>query len=59
MKPARPSLSPRTPDPFTHSKLPDIEVEEDFKRIGERNKLIGNDLDQIGAGVARLKGHGQ
>ncbi|KAI8590743.1 hypothetical protein BDZ88DRAFT_446240 [Geranomyces variabilis] len=43
------------PDPFTHSELPDIDVEEDFKRIGERNKLIDNDLDQIGAGVARLK----
>ncbi|KAI8921909.1 hypothetical protein DFJ77DRAFT_3346 [Powellomyces hirtus] len=46
---------PEQPDPFTHSELADIDVEEDFKRIGERNKLIDNDLDQIGAGVARLK----
>ncbi|KAI8818903.1 uncharacterized protein EV422DRAFT_535864 [Fimicolochytrium jonesii] len=43
------------PDPFTNTDLPDIDVEEDFKRIGERNKLIDNDLDQIGAGVAKLK----
>ncbi|KAJ3189333.1 hypothetical protein HDU85_002962 [Gaertneriomyces sp. JEL0708] len=43
------------PDPFLNSELPDIDVEEDLKRIGERNKLIDQDLDEIGAGVARLK----
>ncbi|KAI9100378.1 hypothetical protein DFS34DRAFT_578611 [Phlyctochytrium arcticum] len=42
------------PDPFA-SELPDIDVEDDLKRIGERNKQIDQDLDDIGAGVARLK----
>lgn len=51
-----PSSDPDAPpDPFTNSELPDIDVEEDMKRIGERNKMIDQDLDEIGAGVAKLK----
>ncbi|KAJ3331278.1 hypothetical protein HDU76_003613 [Blyttiomyces sp. JEL0837] len=42
-------------DPFMNSALPDIDVEEDFKNINERNQQIDEDLDQIGAGVAKLK----
>ncbi|KAL2911437.1 hypothetical protein HK105_209088 [Polyrhizophydium stewartii] len=51
-------------DPFMHSELPDIDVEEDLKAIKNRNKDIleadenvnqDQDLDAIGTGVARLK----
>ncbi|RKO99199.1 hypothetical protein CXG81DRAFT_14834 [Caulochytrium protostelioides] len=35
--------------------LPDIDVEEDFKRLNEGNKQIDATLDQIGNGVAQLK----
>ncbi|KAJ3294387.1 hypothetical protein HK104_003634 [Borealophlyctis nickersoniae] len=44
------------PDPFMNSELPDIDVEEDFKIIDERNKNIDDDLDHIGIAVANLKG---
>ncbi|KAI9330383.1 hypothetical protein DFJ73DRAFT_858936 [Zopfochytrium polystomum] len=46
--------SPSGADPF-ESGLPDIDVEEDFKAINERNRAIDEDLEVIGAGVARLK----
>ncbi|KAI8855202.1 hypothetical protein BC829DRAFT_378340 [Chytridium lagenaria] len=42
-------------NPFTTTELPDIDVEEDFKNINERNKAIDEDLEEIGAGVAKLK----
>ncbi|KAJ8331471.1 hypothetical protein QVD99_001739 [Batrachochytrium dendrobatidis] len=42
-------------DPFTHSDLPDIDVEEDLKAIKNRNKDINQDLENIGVGVAKLK----
>lgn len=49
------ATSPRADDPFTHSDLPDIDVEEDFKAIKNRNKEIDQDMDDLGAGVSKLK----
>ena len=46
---------PGEEDPFTHTDLPDIDVEEDLKNIRNKNKEIDQDLDDLGAGVARLK----
>ncbi|KAJ3391206.1 hypothetical protein HDU92_009161 [Lobulomyces angularis] len=43
-----------TDDPFV-SKLPEIDVEEDFKLMNEKNKLIDKDLEDIGFGVQKLK----
>ncbi|KAI8802928.1 hypothetical protein BJ742DRAFT_910132 [Cladochytrium replicatum] len=42
-------------DPYMKSELPDIDVEEDLKNIGEKNKLIDDELHQIGIGVSKLK----
>ncbi|KAJ3122229.1 WD repeat-containing protein 34 [Nowakowskiella sp. JEL0407] len=42
-------------DPFTKSELPDIDVQEDLKKIEERNKNIDNELEQISIGVGKLK----
>eukprot|EP00842_Homolaphlyctis_polyrhiza_P001101 jgi/Hompol1/1992/HPOL_002113-RA len=42
-------------DPFTHSDLPDIDVEEDMKAIRARNKDIDKDIENLGVGVLRLK----
>ncbi|KAJ3220261.1 hypothetical protein HDU67_003276 [Dinochytrium kinnereticum] len=50
------SAAPQQSDnPFTTTELPDIDVEEDFKNINERNKAIDEDLEEIGAGVQKLK----
>ncbi|KAJ3197040.1 hypothetical protein HK101_006503 [Irineochytrium annulatum] len=47
---------PQNPDdPYTQTDLPDIDVEEDFKAINEKNKAIDEDLEHIGAGVKKLK----
>ncbi|KAJ3283571.1 hypothetical protein HDU79_008954 [Rhizoclosmatium sp. JEL0117] len=42
-------------DPFNNTNLPDIDVEEDFKKMNEKNKAIDEDLEVIGAGVQKLK----
>ncbi|KAJ3043709.1 hypothetical protein HDV00_004482 [Rhizophlyctis rosea] len=42
-------------DPFTHSELPDIDVEDDLRKIADRNAEIDKDLDAIGIGVTHLK----
>ncbi|KAJ3064334.1 hypothetical protein HDU98_012234 [Podochytrium sp. JEL0797] len=42
-------------DPFNNTELPDIDVEEDFKRINEKNQAIDQDLEEIGQGVQKLK----
>ncbi|KAJ1562025.1 hypothetical protein HK096_002395 [Nowakowskiella sp. JEL0078] len=42
-------------DSFMKSELPDIDVEEDLKKIDERNKLMDDELKDIGLGVGRLK----
>ncbi|KAJ3379180.1 hypothetical protein HDU84_006979 [Entophlyctis sp. JEL0112] len=41
-------------DPFS-SELPDIDVEDDFKHMNEKNKAIDADLEVIGQGVQKLK----
>ncbi|ORY50794.1 hypothetical protein BCR33DRAFT_734003 [Rhizoclosmatium globosum] len=41
--------------PFNNTNLPDIDVEEDFKKMNEKNKAIDEDLEVIGAGVQKLK----
>lgn len=42
------------PDPFA-TELRDIDVEEDFKEMNQRNEIIDQDLKDIGTGVTRLK----
>ncbi|KAJ3222404.1 hypothetical protein HDU78_011762, partial [Chytriomyces hyalinus] len=42
-------------DPFNETELPDIDVEEDFKNMNEKNKMIDQDLEEIGQGVQKLK----
>ncbi|KAJ3021661.1 UNVERIFIED_CONTAM: hypothetical protein HDU68_009524 [Siphonaria sp. JEL0065] len=42
-------------DPFNNTELPDIDVEENFKRMNEKNKAIDEDLEVIGQGVQKLK----
>ncbi|KAI8913441.1 hypothetical protein EDD86DRAFT_268925 [Gorgonomyces haynaldii] len=42
-------------DPFIHTDLPDIDVEEDLKAIRNKNAEIDQDLDELGNGVARLR----
>lgn len=42
-------------DIFTHTDLPDIDVEEDFKIINNKNQDIDNDLEYISKGVQDLK----
>ncbi|KAJ3109255.1 hypothetical protein HDU97_007749 [Phlyctochytrium planicorne] len=49
------SAGPQSDNPFTTTELPDIDVEEDFKNINEKNKAIDDDLEEIGAGVQKLK----
>ncbi|KAJ3049467.1 hypothetical protein HK097_009546 [Rhizophlyctis rosea] len=43
------------PDPFTNTELPDIDVEDDLRKIADRNAEIDKDLDAIGIGVTHLK----
>ncbi|KAJ3092779.1 hypothetical protein HK102_003042 [Quaeritorhiza haematococci] len=42
-------------DPFLNSNLPDIDVDEDFEKLNERNKMIDQDLEDIEHGVKKLK----
>lgn len=42
------------PDPF-QSNLPEIDVEEDFKQMNERNQIIDKELEDISVGVSKLK----
>ncbi len=41
-------------DAFT-SELPDIDAEEDMKNMKEKDKLIDQDVEQLGQGVQRLR----
>ncbi|KAJ1567749.1 hypothetical protein HK405_004900 [Cladochytrium tenue] len=42
-------------DPFLDTGLPDLDVEEDFKALNEQNRAVDEDIEVIGAGVAKLK----